>query len=228
MNTKVFAVDGRGFDGGVVDAIPRPAAAAAAKQRELIDEFMAMLCRLDPNTPELQHHRDVLIGKRLALNKECLKLIEAERIKANAALRAEWEEQKAACRKQQAIIDALNAELVEVNREWNTASERKSKAGMHVFNAQERRKNIDRFAAADKIAKADAAVKKAEQEFEESGQPEAQWRARRNDLVLVQIPAQKKKLDEFAAREMELRAAITGESYTSDLGIIVPARAPLA
>src|SRR5271165_1848324 len=110
MSTRVFVVPGTSFDGGVVDPIQRPVPADAPK-RELTDEHMTLLCRLEPDTPELKHHRDVLIGKRLALNAECQKLIEAERVKAGVALREAWERQKTLCREQQGRIEALSAEL---------------------------------------------------------------------------------------------------------------------
>jgi len=189
---------------------------------------MGLLCRLDPDTPELKNHRDVLIGKRLELNNESLKLIEAERAKGNIALREAWEAQKKLCREQQGRIDALNSELATVTREFNAATEKKAKAEMRVFDAHQRRKELSRFATAEQTAKSDGAILKAQEAFEEAGVPESEYRQRRNDLILVSIPRAQRDLNELAAREIGLRSAITGEGYTDGLGIIHPPRSPLA
>jgi hypothetical protein len=221
MSMRVFAVNGNSFDGGVVDPIPRPT--APVQKRELADEYMILLCKLDPDTPELKHLRDILLGRRIELNAESLKLIESERVKANAAVREEWEAQKKLCREQQKVIDALNVELAEVIREWNAATEKKSKTGMRVFDAYQRRKELSRFTSAEQTAKADGAIEKAQRAFEEAGAPEAEWRARRNDLVLTQIPNAGKELDKLATMELRLHAAVTGQGYTDpEFGIQVP------
>ena len=232
MSTRIIAIPGQFFDGGIVDIVPAamPGAPAPPEQPkpELRDLIIEALCALEPDTPELEHQRDLLIGKHLALNSESMKLIEGERGKAIVALREAWEEQKRLCREQQGRIEVLSAKLAEATREWNTAIVKKSAAAMHVFEVTERRKNLSRFATAEQTAKADGAIVKAERAFEEAGKPEAEWRQRRNDLVLTQIPNAKKKLDELAAKELELRASISGESYGDELGIQHPARAPLA
>jgi hypothetical protein len=226
MSARITVIPGQHFDGGIVDPIPRPAPADAPK-RELIDEYMAVLWKLDPDTPELQRLRDVLIGRRIELNKESLKLIESERVKANTALRAEWEQAKALCREQLVRIDELKAERAEAIREWNKANENKSHAEMKEWEAVERRKGLSPFASAAQIAKADDAVEKSHQAFVQSGKLEAQHRGRMNTLTLSEIPAAQRKLDELAAQEKKLRHGVTGEGYTTELGIVVRAHRPL-
>ncbi len=229
MTTRISVIPGQHFDAGVSDPgrPPMPAPATESSKRELHDPILEALCRLEPEDPKVRAQRDFLVGERTQANKSAQALIEAELTKAKTTMIEQWEKQKELCRAQEGVIDTLKAELAQVTNDWNKAVEKKDKAGMHVFDAEQRRKQLSHFASAKETAKADAAIEKAEQAFEELEKPEADLRNRRNYLVLTSVPMANKKLNELAAREAELRHIVTGAAYTTDLGIMVPARSPL-
>jgi hypothetical protein len=227
MNTRIQVVHGQNFDGGVVDPIPRPPAPAEAQKRALRDLILEALCTLEPKDREVQRKRDVLIGRRIEANKAAQELIEAEMVIARAELIEAHEEAKKAVRDHQKKIDALAKRIAEAQADLNVKKDAVART-MTVFRgATEDRKQLSRYATRDQSREADAAVEKAEKAVDKANAGASTLQQDINHMLLAERAPLIRERDALMAKELELAAAISGESYTNELGIVIPARPPL-
>lgn len=224
MNTRVFAVDGNSFDGGVVDAIP--AAPAEPQKRELRDPIMEALCALEPKDPETRRRRDIAIGKRIEANRVAQELIESEMAIARVELLEAHEESKKAVRDHQKKIDACQNRIAEAQADLNTKKDAVARAMTSFRAATQNRGQLSRYATRAAIAEADAAVQKAEKIVDRANANASTLQQHINHLVLTEREPLVKERNRLMAKELELAAAISGEPYSDALGIQHPARPP--
>jgi len=225
MSTRV--VPGSSFDGGVVDPIPRPAPPEETQKRELRDPILELLCTLEPKNPEVQRERDILIGKRIEANKLAQALIESEMALTRAGVIEAHEASKAAVRDHQKKIDALAKRIAEAQADLNTKKDTVARTMAAFRTATEDRKQLSRYATRAAIAEADAAVQKLENAVDRATANASTLQQTMNHLLLVERTPLMRERDKLMAKELELAAALSGESYTNSLGIVVPARRPL-
>jgi hypothetical protein len=226
--TKVTAVSGLSFEASIMPTgRPAPQEANTA-DRVLADpraDWLAGIIFEVADDNPIREEIEKLIAKRHVENKQIDALISTMRAAAHSALIEKHEQQKELCRAQLQIIDTLRGELREADGELNRATDRVSKARLAVSDAVERRKKLSRFATKGAIEKADAAIVTAQRKVEQAQQPEFEWRNQHNDLALRQIPEAMKRLEQLAAEELRLGAAVTGQGYTDpELGLQMPPR----
>jgi uncharacterized small protein (DUF1192 family) len=223
-------IDGRSFDGGVSDPGPMPAPAAEPQKRELTDEYIPILSNLFTDglkdSPDKQECGNLLM-RRVYLNKECAAFIEKQRVSVREKLIEQHEAVKGEAREQQGRIDKLRAEIASWEGELNRRKDSQARAVSVLRGAEQRRKELSRFASRTAILAADEAIEKATAKVEKTNAVVVEAQQRINHLRLVEFQPLLDELTKISAEEMRLSAAITGQGYTSELGIVVPARPPI-
>jgi hypothetical protein len=98
-------------------------------------------------------------------------------------------------------------------------------AAIAVFHgAQDARKRLSRYESKATIAKADRAVSDANDLASAAADRVGEILSRINQMKFVELEPLIQRLNELVAAEAELNHAVTGQSYTTALGIVVPPR----
>jgi hypothetical protein len=148
-------------------------------------------------------------------------------VRAREKVRAEHEVAKAAVRDQQKKIAEHHAAIAELTRDLNKANEAKGLAFAARDAAQEEQRRLSRYTEKRDVDRANALLAKREAEADRAAAESGGIQQRINYLTLVDLKPLMEKLNELIAEEARLNHYVTGQSYTTDLGIVVPPTAPL-
>lgn len=228
--TRVLAVPGSSFDAGVSHAGP-PAEPGETPKHELRDDYLTTISKLftdgleedSPDRQECEH----LLARRVQLNEACAAFVEKLRAPMREKLLALHEEAKAAVRAQQEKIDALLAKITQMQMLLNQRKDDAARALSVFHTAQQRRKDLSRYATHAVIAEFDTAVAKAERAVDRANGPVADLQNQINRLVMADRPPLQQELNRLMGEELELGARITGEPYSDALGIQHGPRPPI-
>ena len=228
MATQLTVVSGANFDASVIPAGPLEPAAVILK-REFPDEIMAALCGLLSELLSEAEEREVnlLIGQRMRLNERTNAILDRVRARTRVKVTAEWEAAKAQARAQQEKLAAHHAKISELTRELNKANEAKSLAFAARDAAQEEKSRLSRYAEKRESDKANLLLMKREAEADNAAKESGSIQQQINYLTLTETKPIMERLNELMGEEARLRHYVTGEGYTNELGLVVPARPPL-
>lgn len=171
MNRLVGVVPGAVFGGAVVGAAP-----AESNGQALADPILTVLSELFQtlDEPERSACAELLL-QRDDLNKSSRAFIERQAAKAHKSLVDAHEAIKRECVAQEKVIQELKNKIIELKQELQRKKHDTSRAETRFFDAQQARENLSRFAARSELASADAALAKAESEFQAARANEAPY-----------------------------------------------------
>jgi hypothetical protein len=227
MKHEITLVPGSQFSSPVIPAGPLEVEDAAPK-RELRDDFMATLSEMmfahDLFTEKEQRVLNDLIADRYRLNERAAAFIEQFQERSREKLLREHEAAKAAVRAQQTRIAKHKEEIVALNQELNRRNDRKAHALANLTTVQNERRQLSRFAERRKIEAVNLLVTKREAEADYATQQAGEIMSRINHLTLVELEPLQKELNALVAEEAKLNHYVTGVTYTTPEGIVVPGR----
>jgi hypothetical protein len=230
MATRLTVVSGANFDASVIPAGPLEPAAVILK-REFPDEIMAALCGLLSERELLSEAEErevnLLIGQRMGLNERTNAILDRVRARTRVKVTAEWEAAKAQARAQQEKLAAHHAKISELTRELNKANEAKSLAFAARDAAQEEKSRLSRYAEKRESDKANLLLMKREAEADNAAKESGSIQQQINYLTLTETKPIMERLNELMGEEARLNHYVTGASYTTELGIVVPSSRPL-
>jgi hypothetical protein len=221
---------GSQFDAGVV--LPGPIQEAAViLKRELSDEFMAALSEMlfarDLLTEKDRREVNNLVAERMNLNERSAAFIEKFQAQARVKVAAEHEAAKKAVREQQKKIDGHHEEIVALSRELNRRNDVKAKAVAARDAAKQELRQLSRYSERGEVERLNLLLLERESEAEYAIQEAGSIQMQINQKNLVDLKPLMERLNELAAEEARLAHFVTGQGYTNEVGIIVPARPPL-
>jgi hypothetical protein len=229
MKAAYVTVNGSQFDSGVVPAGPlRPA--GITERREPEDGFLHALTDLifDRSlSAEEKQEADRLISIRIGLNDRTNRLPDAFRARVRVIVAREHETAKAAVRAQQEKLQKHHEEILALTRELNSANEKKSLAYAARDSAQEEQRRLSRYAPKGEHDKAAKLLAKREAECDKAATEYGTIQQHINYLTLTGLKPLMERLNELIGEEARLNHFVTGATYTTDLGLVVPPRPPL-
>jgi hypothetical protein len=92
---------------------------------------------------------------------------------------------------------------------------------------QQEKRQLSRYAKRREIERVNLLLLKREAEAEFATEEAGAIQTRINMMNLVELKPLMEKLNELAAEEMRLAHFVTGQGYTNEFGIVVPARPPI-
>jgi DNA repair exonuclease SbcCD ATPase subunit len=166
------------------------------------------------------------MGQLMAIGKEVDSFIAKQRVSVREKLIELHENVKSEARAKQKEISDMRATAAEWQRDLLKAKDAQARAMSELRTADQKRKGLSRFAERSAFAKADEVVEAAENRVDKTNAKVTAIQQQINNIALTELPRLDRELNEIAAREAELNAAVSGQGYTTELGIIVPPRAP--
>jgi hypothetical protein len=130
-------------------------------------------------------------------------------------------------REQQKLIDKHRQAITVRTAELNHANEHRSKLIALRDAAQQEKRQLSRFTERREIDRLNLLLTKREAEAEHATKQAGEIQGRINYMNLVDLKPLMEKPNELMAEEARLNHYVTGQSYTTDLGIVVPARPPI-
>jgi hypothetical protein len=161
------------------------------------------------------HRCAALLSQRVDLNQRIDHFLRDEARKADAALRAQWEECKGQARELQERIGELKGKQSEVLQRWNRANQAQAIASARWGDAKAARESLSKFASAEQVKAADMAVEKARAEYEQKERETGELFAERNRLSFLEPPLTG-RLAELGIKEVRLLAQVTGQTSYLD------------
>lgn len=228
MKTSILVTSGGGFDAGVVSPGILPEGNTSITEPfELRDEVMNQLgtmftsnCFNKSEKLQLQ----AWISDRLFMNKQIAEFMNVFRLRTAAQIEEQWEEAKEAVRRQQKRIEDFNKESAALQRELNRRAGLKGKAFHDLIEARAEREQLSRFSSRKQLESANLLVTQRETVAAEAELEAAKIQQLLNNRAMVQMQPLMEELNRLAAEEMKLRAAVSGESFTDEFGLVHPAR----
>jgi hypothetical protein len=200
------------------------------EKREPDDGYLSALHDLifEPSvSAEEKAQADRLYAERAALNDRTNRLIESYRSRIRVQVRAQHEAAKAAVVEQQQKPKEHHDAIAEMNRELARANEKKSIAFAARDSAQEARRTLTRYATKAEQEKANLLLAKREAEADVAAKEHGTLQQQINFATLTGLKPLMERLNELIAEEARLNHYVTGQSYTTELGIVTPPRPPL-
>jgi hypothetical protein len=229
MKTEYVVTNGSGFDAGMVPAGPlRPA--GITEKREPQDGYLEALASLnsEPGANDAEKQEaNRLVAQRVILNERTSQLLASFRARVRVEIAKEHEEAKTAVRAQQEKLRQHHEEILALTRELNRANEAKGLAYAARDAAQEAQRTLSRYAPKAEHAKAAELLKKREAECTKAAEESGSIQSRINFLTLTGLKPLQEALNALQGEEARLNHFVTGASYTTELGIVCPARPPL-
>jgi chromosome segregation ATPase len=229
FSPRIFQIDGQHFDAGI--SPPGGPVPAEAQKRKPTDERMELLSSLFMDHLGDDSENKRLCGRFIVERSELNKTIDAFIEKLRQPMREKLielhEQAKTAVREQQEKVAALQNRIGEAQAQLNVAKGRVAEAMTALNDARQRRKEVSRFAPRKEIAAADEAIENAIAKVDKANAAPANLQAQINYWTFVDREPLVKELNALMAEELELRAAITGESYTDEYGLVHPPRSPI-
>jgi hypothetical protein len=229
MKTHFVTTAGAGFGAGVIPPGPLQRETPPPK-RELRDEYQHALHDLIFSGTATEQEKELakdLLWQRNELAKQATQLLDSFRVRARAQVRSEHEAAKSAVRSQQEKIQKHHEEIAALTRELNRAAEIKSLADAAWNAASEDRRALSRYASKREHEKADELLAKRESACDAAAKEHATILQRINFLTLSGLKPLMEKLNELQGEEARLDHFVTGRSYTTELGLVVPPSEPI-
>ncbi len=210
-NVRIFETHGSRF-GVAISGPDEVTATAPAEKLSLPDDVMSILSRteLQPRTPAGKQEWNALVSDRYNLNERTKAYVERTYAEWRADLERRHEAAKAGVVEQGAVLEKFKRTLVEDSQEFLRADNARRVAESAAHGAEMDLKNLSRFASKAELADAEKRVELATKKMEAAEGKAAEWGEHLNQMKLVVIPAENKKLEELIAREMELSCALSG------------------
>jgi chromosome segregation ATPase len=230
MKTAYQVTTGGSFSGGVLPAGPLRDGITELK-RELTDGYLGALTDLMFHSEQLteadRRELDRLVSLRHTLNQSADALLERVRGRARVRVTAEWELAKQAVREQQKKLVEHHEQIAALTRELNRAAEAKGLAVAARDAVQEEGRRLSRYAEKAERDRVSKLLQKREAECDRAAKEHGNLQQQINFATLTGLKPLMEKLNELMGEEARLNHYVTGASYTTELGLVVPASRPL-
>jgi hypothetical protein len=228
MKTPFVAVGGSGgFSSGVMEPGPLAERATPAKP-ELVDQYMTTLTTLaferEQLTAEDSAEIDDLVGQRIGVNQHIKELIERVHTRVQRKLAAALEQAKGAVRVQQGIVEAHRSKITVMGQELNELRKKESACIGRFHEAQQRRRELSRYAAAKTVSQAERELADASAAASAAANDAGMLLAQINNAKMVEGEPLMLKLNALIADEARLSWSVHGTSYTDEYGLVHPPR----
>ena len=229
MKAAYTVVNGGQFDCGVVPAGPlRPA--GNTERREPEDGYLSALATLvfEPSvSAQEKQEADRLLAQRWALNEQTNRLLDAYRARVRIEVAKEHEESKRAVLAQQEKLREHHERIVGMTTELNRANEKKGLAFAARDAALEEQRRLSRYADKQAHKRAADLLAKREAECDLAAKEAGTIQQQINFATLTELKPLMETLNELVGEEARLNHFVSGQTYTTSLGLVVPPRPPL-
>ena len=221
------------FDSGVVEAGPLPsittetAELSSGNTVKLRDEVLDQLGTMftsDCFTKAEKQRIQEWISDRFLMNEQVSEFMRIFWARTAAQVEEQWEEAKAAVRKQQKVIEDFNNETALLQREHNRLVEIKGKTLHELLEARTEREQLSRFASRKQLESANLLVTQRETVATEAELEAANIQGILNRRAMVEMQRLVEKLNSLMNEERRLNHEVTGIEYTDEFGIVHRAR----
>ena len=213
MSTRVFPMSGHRFSqlaGTVAPADEVTAAITPEEKFRLPDDVTSILVELRGRTPAEEQELQTLIAERFDLNNRTVVYIARQLAAKHRDLEQKREQARCAVREQQQVLRDLLTQLQQDNQYFvRLDNERRMLSNAAQVAAQERQ-GLSYFASQREKDVAQKRVIEAEEKMHTAEAKAAEAGQLLNNLKMVTIPQENKKLVELVEVEVELAAQLEG------------------
>jgi hypothetical protein len=143
-------------------------------------------------------------------------------IEARKKLEEDFESAKEAVRQHLQRIESAKAEADNAQNSLNSLADKLFRAESALRTAIEIRDGLSPYASKKDIEKVTAAVEDAQARFDEIDSRRALYEAAQRRIALEVLPKLGEELQKLTAQERAAAAALTGESYHDESGLLLP------
>ena len=143
-------------------------------------------------------------------------------IEARKKLEEDFEAAKEAVREHLQKIEAAKGEAATAQNSLNALADKLFRAESVLRTAIEARNALSAYAPKKEIEKMNAAVELAQARFDEIDSRRALYEAAQRRIALEVLPKLGEELQKLTSRERSAAAALTGESYHDESGLLLP------